>query len=68
MKGEKFMKRKLIICTLFAIMLSAFILPADARAYTCEHEWGDWEVFIEPKCNWSPYMEQLGDSTSAYMF
>lgn len=45
------MKRKLIICTLFAIMLSAFILPADARAYTCEHEWGDWEVFIEPKCN-----------------
>lgn len=44
------MKRKLIICTLFIIMLSAFILPTDVHAYTCEHEWGDWEVFIEPKC------------------
>ena len=33
------------------VHISAFILPTDVRAYACEHEWGDWEVFIEPKCN-----------------
>lgn len=47
------MKRKLIICTLFAIMLSAFILPTDVRAYNlCVHEWSDWEISIEPTCSW----------------
>lgn len=52
MKGDKSMKSKLIICTLFVIMLSAFILPSNVRAYDwCVHEWSEWEVYIEPTCS-----------------
>lgn len=51
MKEEKFMKRKLIICTLFSIMLSTFIFPSNIHAYSsCVHEWSEWEVYIEPTC------------------